>query len=179
MKHLAISILVVLLFISCSTAHRSSKSEDTSKSVKSIEMTDKLSAFPVEINGKKTPEKIGNVKTIHRFEVEKIGKVNLSVEFLSGALISDTGLDSVVYLLLDGEKIDIFRISDRKFEVPENLWVSIVNSSKIEYLLPAGKDEFNLRPNQTQTKNMKFFFERAIRNRDLNLAPVQEGLKKW
>jgi len=94
-------------------------------------------------------------------------------------LISDNDIDSVVYLLLDGEKIGISRVVERRFEVPENLWVSIANSSKIEYRIPIGKDEIDLLLNQTQTKNMKFFFEQAIRNRDANLPPPQEGLKKW
>jgi hypothetical protein len=142
-------------------------------------MTDKLSAYLVGINGKKASEKRGNIKTIHRFEVEKIGKANVSVEFLPGALNSDLGQDSIIYLVLEGEKISISRISDLKFEVPENLWVSIVNSDKIEYQIHIGKEEFELYPDEDQTKNLKYFFERAIKNRDANLPPLKEGLKKW
>ncbi len=138
-------------------------------------MTDKLSAYPVEINGMKSSQKRVTIKTVHRFIVGDDRKINLSVEFMSAKFIPD----SVVYLMLDGERIGISQRSDRQFEVPENLWIPIVHSSKIEYFLKIGMEDFDIRPNPNQTKNLNYFFERAIENRDAILPPLQEGMKKW
>jgi len=179
MKSISFFLLLTLLQISCSTAHRIPKSEDTSRAVKSMEMTDKLSAYPAGMNGKKASQERVSIKTVHRFDVGKDGKANLSVEFLSAKFISDSKSDSVVYLILDGERIGVFQRSDSRFEVPENLWVSIANCSKIEYFLKIGKEEFEIRPNQAQTKNLKYFFERANEYSDASSSPHPEGMKKW
>ena len=142
-------------------------------------MVDKLSVYPSEISGKKASQKTGSIKTVHRFDIVENGQANLSVEFRSVKFTPGFKSDSVVYLMIDGERIDLFRQSESRFEVPENLWVSIANCSRIGYRLKVGNEEFDARPDQAQKKNLKYFFERAIKIRDANLPPLPEGLKKW
>jgi hypothetical protein len=177
MKILLFGLILLLFAFACSSARRISRSEDTSNSVKSLEMTQRYSAYPVG-KDKNSKEKV-KLKAVHHLQVEKDGKANLSLEFFPNKSESVSESDSVIHILLNAEKIVIQRLSDSKFIVPENLWVPIENSSKIEYLVHLGPKEFAICPDKNQVKELNYFFERAIRTRDANLPPLPAGLKKW
>jgi hypothetical protein len=178
MKISLFCIFLAFLAYSCSAPHYISNSENTSNSVKSLEMTQRFSAYPVGKNKKKSKEGM-KLKAVHHLEVEKDGKANLSIEFISNKSKSVSETDSTIDLVLNTEKISITRLSVSKFCIPENLWVPIANCDKIEYLVHLGAEEFEVCPEKNQVKELNYFFERAIRTRDANLPPIPEGLKKW
>jgi hypothetical protein len=169
--------MMVFFAFACSTSSRLSRSEDTSNSVKSLEMTQRFSAYPVG-KDKNSKERV-KLKAVHHLQVEKDGKANLSLEFFAGKTESVSESDSVIHILMNAEKIPIHQLSESKYSVPENLWVPIENSSKIEYLIHLDSKEFAICPDKNQVKELNYFFERAIRTRDANLPPLPPGLKKW
>jgi len=171
-------ILLAFMVASCSAPRQGLKSEDTSRALKSIEMADRMSAYPLGTEKKSSKNRV-KLKAIHRFEVENEGKASLSIEFLPNKLRSVSKSDSTIEMVLNNEKISISRISDSKFSIPENLWVPIANCSKIEYLIYIGTEEFEVLPDKIQVKELNYFFERAIQARDASLPAIPPGLKKW
>ena len=193
-------------------------------------MTYSLRAFSEEKTGWANISEYLNLNMVHLFEVGKNGKAELLIDFQIVTPIRVEELDSVIYLNLDGEKIEIvgnhyqykqfdwsspsttppgsavvnndktsntgetqitptskiftaepgsYQLMHRQFIVPENLWVSVANSSTIGYRLYIGKEGFDVRLNQSQIKKLKYFFELALCKRDANLPPAPEGQKKW
>jgi len=71
------------------------------------------------------------------------------------------------------------QLMKREFIVPENLWVPIVHSKEIFYRLYLGKDGIDVKLNASEISKVKEFFQKAIQQRDTDLPPIPEGLKKW
>lgn len=63
--------------------------------------------------------------------------------------------------------------------IPENLWISIVCSQKIGWILYSGKEPINLQLNQLQTTKLKEFLKQAIQKRDAKFPDIPDGKKKW
>lgn len=72
-----------------------------------------------------------------------------------------------------------YQLMKREFTIPENLWVSIVNSQEIFYRLYLGKDGIDVRLSASEISKVKEFFQKAIQQRDASLPPLPEGQKKW
>ncbi len=71
-----------------------------------------------------------------------------------------------------------YLLMKREFVIPENLWISIANTEKIQYRLYLGNDGIDVKLNAGQTRKLKDFMSKALQIRDANLPPTPEGLKK-
>ncbi len=179
MRHLIFSILIVLGFFSCSSSRPVSETHDPGNSSQRMKLTCQIRAYSLEMNDAKVQPKQGKIKTVHRFEVSDPGKAKLRVEFQTSKLIPKTKSDSVLVLIVDDEILQIHKLSDLTYVIPENLWASVANCSKMEYRIGKGKDQLEIRPDKSQMKDLNAFFERAVFKRDANQPPLPEGMKKW
>ena len=71
-----------------------------------------------------------------------------------------------------------YQLMFHQYIVPENLWVSIANTEKIQYRLYIGKEGIDVDLNLAQTAKLKEFLNKSMHLRDANLPPAPEGLKK-
>ena len=71
-----------------------------------------------------------------------------------------------------------YQMMYHQYKIPENLWVSIANTDKIQYRLYIGKEGIDVKLNQSETAKLKEFITKSIKLRDANLPPKPEGLKK-
>ena len=71
-----------------------------------------------------------------------------------------------------------YQLMFHQYTIPENLWISIANTEKIQYRLYIGKEGIDVKLNLAETTKLKEFLNRSIKLRDANLPPVPEGLKK-
>ena len=71
-----------------------------------------------------------------------------------------------------------YQLMFHQYKIPENLWVSIANTEKIQYRLYIGKEGIDVKMNLAQTDKLKEFLNNSMRLRDANLPPTPEGLKK-
>lgn len=71
-----------------------------------------------------------------------------------------------------------YQLMFHQYIIPENLWISIANTEKIQYRLYIGKEGIDVKLNQTETAKLKEFLYKSIKLRDANLPPIPEGLKK-
>jgi hypothetical protein len=108
------------------------------------------------------------------FSLKKIGKipnttssVNIATEDKKGEQIVTTTTENGNYQLMFHQYI-----------IPENLWVSIANTEKIQYRLYIGKEGIDVKLNLTQTAKLKEFLNNSMHLRNSNLPPTPEGLKK-
>jgi len=71
-----------------------------------------------------------------------------------------------------------YQLMFHQYIIPENLWVSIANTEKIQYRLYIGKEGIDVKLNLAQTAKLKEFLNNSIHLRNANLPPTPEGLKK-
>jgi len=71
-----------------------------------------------------------------------------------------------------------YQLMFHQYIIPENLWVSIANTGKIQYRLYIGKEGIDVKLNLAETSKLKEFLYKSIKLRDANLPPIPEGLKK-
>lgn len=71
-----------------------------------------------------------------------------------------------------------YQLMFHQYIIPENLWVSIANTEKIQYRLYIGKEGIDVKPNLAQTAKLKEFLNNSMHLRNANLPPTPEGLKK-
>lgn len=71
-----------------------------------------------------------------------------------------------------------YQLMFHQYIIPENLWVSIANTGKIQYRLYIGKEGIDVKLNLTETAKLKEFLNKSIKLRNANLPPIPEGLKK-
>ncbi|MFY9151798.1 MAG: hypothetical protein WAO52_07290 [Prolixibacteraceae bacterium] len=72
-----------------------------------------------------------------------------------------------------------YQLMNRIFVIPENLWISIARSEKIQYRLYFGDEGIDVIPTYAQTRKLKYFYELAIFKRDAKYPLVPEGKMKW
>ena len=71
-----------------------------------------------------------------------------------------------------------YQLMFHQYIIPENLWVSIANTEKINYRLYIGKEGIDVKLNFAQTTKLKEFLNNSMHLRNANLPPTPEGLKK-
>lgn len=71
-----------------------------------------------------------------------------------------------------------YQLMFHQYIIPENLWVSIANTEKIQYRLYIGKEGIDVKLNLAQTDKLKEFLNKSMHLRNANLPPTPEGLKK-
>lgn len=126
-----------------------------------------------------------SISTTYLLEIKKGEKASLLLDIQMQTSSKTDKLDSLMLMYLDGEKIEIAaykgsttQLKSCKYAVPENLWISIANTEKIQYRFYLEKEEIDVKLNPAETNKLKEFFIKAIRLRDANLPPMPEGLKK-
>lgn len=178
-----IIILVFAIFLtSCISGGRIVEINDSTKGIESLKLIQNVSGISIDktIN---VSDRINHpISTTYLLEIKKGEKASLLLDI---QMQSSNNPDSLMLMYLDGEKIEITASKDgathiklRQFVVPENLWISIANTEKIQYLLYFGKEEIVVPLNGKQTRKLKEFLVEAMQLRDANLPPIPEGLKK-
>jgi hypothetical protein len=71
-----------------------------------------------------------------------------------------------------------YQLMFHQYIIPENLWISIANTEKIQYRIYIGKEGIDVKLNQAETAKLKKFLSKSIKLRDANLPSIPEGLKK-
>jgi len=71
-----------------------------------------------------------------------------------------------------------YQLMFHQYKIPENLWLSIANTNKIQYRLYIGKEGIDVKLNQAETAKLKEFLFKSSNLRNANLPPMPEGLKK-
>lgn len=86
--------------------------------------------------------------------------------------------DSTVFISLDSENIQLFALEGR-YVIPENLWVPVVHSQNIQYLLYTNHDQLVFKLSDKQKDQLTTFFNKAIQQRDHVFPALPPGMKKW
>lgn len=71
-----------------------------------------------------------------------------------------------------------YQLMFHQYIIPENLWISIANTERIQYRLYIGKEGIDVKLNVAQTAKLKEFLNNSMHLRNANLPPIPEGLKK-
>lgn len=197
MKYLPLLAIVILTLSSCSVYNRIGEFNDISKEIKGIT----LKQNPLAISTENT-DAISGLKQSYKFVssfryVQTAGKrPEMFADFQLRAPFSFDQSDSLVYFILDGEKIKLVTFEagkkdDQKnyattsggskagkrttmkvtrenlrFLVPENLWVSIADANEIQYTLFEGKKGLDVILDSAETTRIKQFFRQACALRD-------------
>ncbi|MGE5393708.1 MAG: hypothetical protein ACM3P1_03135 [Candidatus Saccharibacteria bacterium] len=90
----------------------------------------------------------------------------------------DTFPDSVLFITLSGENIQLFS-SKGRYIIAENLWVPIVHSPDITYQLNTNHTVRVLTLSEKQKAEVKEFFHKVIKQRDELFPAIPPGQKKW
>lgn len=178
-----ILILFFAIFLtSCISGGRIIEINDSNKKIESLKLIQKVSGNSVDKAAGLSGCLEYPISTTYLLEIKKGEKSSL---LLDVQMQSSNKPDSLMLMYLDGEKIEIAaskdgatQIKSRQFVVPENLWISIANTEKIQYRFNIGKEEMDVKLNPAETGKLKEFLLKAMRLRDANLPPLPEGLKK-
>lgn len=181
-----ILILVFAIFLtSCISGGRIIEINDSNHVTESMKLTQKGSGILGDKAAGLTDRPNFSISTTYLLEIKTAKKASMLLDIQMQTSNKTDELDSLILMFLDGEKIEIGTYNSstvptksRQFIVPENLWISIANTEKIQYRLHIGKGKMDVKLNRTETDKLRDFFTKAIQLRDANLPPIPEGLKK-
>lgn len=185
MKQRVFLLFAVYIFSACSVSNRIIEIDDPYKKTKSIKMVQAPDVYSGEIQSGWIGRPLYNFTSTYLFEEKNNYRPEIKVDFQIVTPIHTDELDSVIYFVLDNEKIRIvsednsYQLMTRQFIVPENLWISIANSKTVLYRLYIGKDGIDVKLNLSETAKLKKFFNQAIQRRDAIIPAIPEGQKKW
>ncbi|HEY3369641.1 MAG TPA: hypothetical protein VGK10_02260 [Prolixibacteraceae bacterium] len=178
MKKYLFLLLNICVLASCSVSNRIIKTDEP-KGFKLIQ-SPKAYSSP-KVGTTPGPSKV-KITATYLFEEKQNThpetRVNFSISPLSQALARDSKLS----VNLDGETIELGTADQATvgwFLLPENLWVSMVYSQKIHFILDQAKDKIEIVLNQSEKNKLTEFFRLAIEQRDIQFPALPEGLKKW
>ena len=189
-----IIILLALIIISCATSGRIIENNDSNNDIQGIKLTQSLIARSADGAIQASSDRSYSVSMIYILEQKKNERPTLFLEMSVKRTLASDKLDSVMFISLENEKINIeaseYRkslksnsgsnpVRTRRFLVPENLWIPIFYSDEIKYRFYMGQKEIEAELNRKETLKLKEYFSRAIQLRDANLPPIPEGQKKW
>lgn len=185
MKHVTFILWMTIFLASCASTNQIRERYETKKEIRSIKLHQTLEAN--SLNEKHDLDEKSRYRVssslIYKGVKGNIPEVKIEFEF-DPRIIKDKA-DTVMFFILDGEKVRIVsgNTTDRskkyEFKVPENLWAPIAHSEQIFYRLNIGNDEVNIKPNVSETTKLKEFFTKAIQRNAAIHPPIPEGLKKW
>lgn len=219
MKQSVFLICTLLSLSSCMSAYQIIETNDPYKEINKMKLAFASSAVSEEKHGAfRVANQIFKIHATYLYEEAKTHPPQISLNLEITTPIRAEELDSVIFLILDDEKIRISsteyiykefvsqsnpettpssgekinkaistektatknenQLMNRLFYVPENLWVSIANSTKIQYRFYIGKEGFDVKLYEVEVQKLKTFFEMAMNKRDASLPPIPEGLKK-
>jgi hypothetical protein len=181
-----ILILVFAIFLtSCIAGGRIIEISNSNKKIESLKLIQKVSGNSVDKTTDVSDRLNHPISTIYLLEIKKGEKASLLLDIQMQTSDKTDKPASLMLMYLDGEKIEIahykgdtIQLKSYQFIVPENLWISIANTDKIQYQLRIGSEEIDIKLNPAETAKLKEFLLKAIQLRDANLPPIPEGLKK-
>lgn len=181
MKNNILLLACAVALTSCILGGRIVEINDSSKEIASLKLIQNVSGISIEEPGRP----YYSISTVYLLEIKKSEKPSLILDIQMQSAGKINKPDSLMLMDLDGEKIEIaaykvgtIQLKSHQFIVPENLWISIANTEKIQYRLYNGKEGINVKLNPAQTAKLKEFLIQSIHLRNANLPPIPEGLKK-
>jgi len=185
MRNSILTLVFAIFLTSCISGGRIIEIKGSNFEIESMKLIQNVSGNSVDESMDFIRHLRISISTTYQLKVMKEEKSSLLLDIQTQTSNKSDKLDSLVLMYLDGEKIEIaankggvIQLKSRQFIVPENLWISIANSEKIQYRIYIGKVEMEVKLNPAETVKLKDFFTKAMRLRDANLPPVPEGLKK-
>ena len=179
------SILLLLLasfMASCSVSNRITPMNDSANKSKKISLTQVLETHSADIKASTKNRSDFKINSTYLFEEKKNTRPLVTVNFrILNSGYTDM-LQPDMFIELGDERIRIDsgnHIKNQLNIIPENLWISIVCSQKISWILYSGKETINLQLNQLQTTKLKEFFEQAIQKSVAKFPAIPDGKKKW
>jgi hypothetical protein len=175
MKLSVLMVFCIFLLTGCLSYHPIHKSEDNGLQKVSLIQTPETNF----LNEKEvlTSRKGFKTSTSYLFEekvnVRPMVTVKFNIDRPQNAMH-----DSTVFIFLDSENIQLFAVEGR-YVIPENLWVPIVHSHTVQYLLYTNHDQLVFKLNDKQKDQLTAFFNKAIQQRDHVFPALPPGMKKW
>lgn len=186
MKKILFILFAWLLLNSCCTINKVIEVDDQYREIKSIKLRQQPSAYSFERNGHLGGRSSYYLTTNLISEIKSGVKPEVKIDFQFITVIRSDELDSVMYLVLDREKIKLVstnyifkQLMSREFIVPENLWVSIVHSKTVLYRLYIGREGIDVELTDSEMNKVREFFSRVIQQRDAMFPAIPEGKMKW
>ncbi len=181
MRNIILQLACSVALTSCILGGRIVEINDSTKGIESLKLIQNVSGISIE-----EPDRpYYSISTVYLLEIKKSEKPLLLLDIQMQSAGRTIKPDSLMLMDLDGEKIEIagykvgtVQLKSHQFIVPENLWVSIANTEKIQYRLYNGKEGINVKLNPAQTAKLKEFLNKSMHLRNANLPPIPEGLKK-
>lgn len=181
MKKLLLLLITVFISVSCAVSNRIIKMEDPDEP-KGFKLIQSPSAYSSGKNSGTTERLKVNVTSTYLFE-EK-GKehpvITVCFRILTSSLTLNT--DAVLSYNLNGEIIKVDskdQMTAGNFIIPENLWVSLVHSPKLNFSLKNKKEIIDFEMNESEKNKLLEFIQLSIERRDLLFPEIPEGKKKW
>ena len=200
MKQLTFLLWGILFLSSCVPYSRIIETTDPLKGINKMKLAFASNALSGEKNGILSNSQPSTLETTYLYEERKNDQPAISVNFQITTPIRSEEIDSVMFLILDDEKIRIVSTKHQEFNnnyksqtrlksrtlqkinrlffMPDNLWIAIANSEKIQYRIYLGNKGFDAKLNSSEIKKLKYFFELAMCKRDAASPPLPEGLKR-
>lgn len=199
MKRLIYLLIAAALFDSCVSSSRIVENDDQNKGTKSMKLEFRPKVIAEENTEVPDSQTKFDLNSSYFFEEKIGGRPEIRLDFRWSGSVGNKEIDSTMYLILDGEKIELVseNIKNMPFDqtikpstitsqpknqifiIPENLWISIVKSEKIQYRLYIGEEGIDVLLTPAQIKKVKYFYELAIKKRDANFPVIPEGHMKW
>jgi hypothetical protein len=168
------------------------KIDHPSGETKTIRLTQDLLAFSRSKTGRLSERRYFTFTSDFLFEERKNDRPGMLADVRISTPSGTDALDSVMLIILDNEKIRIvtpeklsaiengsFQLMNRRFRIPENLWISVAFSQRIGYRFYLGKEEIEVKLTQAETAKLKEFFSTAIQRRDATIPVIPPGKAKW
>lgn len=179
MKKIIFLFIYFSIIASCAVSNRIIQMGDQNKELKSFKLVQNPDAYSLgEKNDQSVRSKIKLASTF-LFEERQNGRPRVTVNYGKvPALKSRTEL----FYKLDGEIIQVDsnnQLTDGRFIIPENLWVSIVHAQKIQCSLHRKKEVIDIELNQSERNKLAEFFQLAIDQLTVKFPAIPEGKKKW
>ena len=156
--------------------------DDPEKESNGFKLIQSPAAYSTLENG--APSARSKVKYTTTYIFEGRGKEHpvITVSFKISPSSRTLDPDAELSYNINGEKIEVGgknKMSVGKFIIPENLWVSLVHSRKLNFSLKNKKEIIDFELNESEKIKLSEFIQLSIDRRDLNFPEIPEGKKKW
>ena len=175
-------LLCLLILAACKVSNRIIQMDEPNKEMKTIRLVQTPQAY---LSGE--PATTGSrrklkVSSTYLFDEQPKGHPEITATISISPSSPFNVLYSVMSFNFDGETIKLIsedQVTNGRFIVPENLWVSFVHSQKILGKLQSTNAEIEIEWNQSEKNKLSGFFKLAINQREVQFPAVPEGKKKW
>ena len=182
MKKSLIFLIIVFISASCAVSNRIIKMDGPDKESKGFKLIQSPAAYSTSENGTLTGRL--KVKVTSTYFFEERGKEHpvITVSFRISPSSRTLDTDAELSYNINGEIIKVgskIQLKVGQFIIPENLWVSLVHSQKLNFSLKGTKEVIDFELDESEKNKLSEFFKRSIDRRDLLFPEIPEGKKKW